>query len=151
MGKNKGKRNRRSNGEEHQEQSNDSENEQNNNRLNIQRSEQQIDDDAISLGSAYEDEWITNSVLKEVKRRKTKNNPPKKYSTLEVCLLGIERIIASTRHDEFECMTFSGIESQMELCKMYHKKFFEATVDTNAIVAEELLPRKTIIAQFEQR
>lgn len=118
----------------------------------IQASQElQNDDEVLALHTDTDEEWITNNVYAEAVRRKTKNNPPKKYSTLEMCLLGVERIIAHTRREEFEYMTLGGIESQIKLLQMYYSKFFEATVITDSISAEEIVSRSDLIERFEQR
>lgn len=143
MGRNKAKKSRRSNANESEQQHSQF--------TNTAKESRTDDGDTIHLDSDCEHDWITNHIWAEAKRKKTRDNPAIQYTSLQQCLLGVERIIAITKKDDFEYMPMTVLESQIIVLKKYHESSYKASVSSGPADAEELVKRNDIIERFEAR
>lgn len=80
--------------------------------------------DVLELHDENSNIWLTNQIEEEAMRKTTRSN--QKYDETDVCIIGLERIISVMNDDGADDHTVSKIDSQLQLAKMYHIKFYES-------------------------
>lgn len=107
------------------------------------------DDEPDILELHTDEEWLTNQVQAEARNSKSNKRSDKKYDSIDVCRIGLERILGITRDDSFESVPLSVVENQIYLCNMYYQRFFELTVHANPMSAKEIVAQQKLTDKFD--
>lgn len=87
-----------------------------------------LETDVLQIDDETSNVWLSNQIEIEAGRKKKRNVPEKTYDETDVCIVGLERIIAIATDDSSDDLTIAKIDSQLKLARMYHERFYESMV-----------------------
>lgn len=126
------------------------------------RRSQESDDDVIDLHAESEiepslaegvdktiDGWRTNQIEVDAHTKPRRGQKGTVYGAVDMCVIGLERILAITQEDDYEQLPLTAVESQMTLVKMYKTRAFEHINSTTDLDdAKSMVRRKKMMARF---
>ena len=123
------------------------------------RRSQETDDDVIDLHDEGEIEpsladgvdrtlngWLTNQIEADAHTKLKRGQKGTVYGAVDMCVVGLERILSMTQEDDFEQLPLTAVESQLTLAKMYQSRAFEHIISTtDSVDAKSMVQRKQMM------
>lgn len=111
--------------------------------------EESQDEDIIEVPLEMDD-WLLNQIDDDVNDQRKRNI--KKYSGLDVCIIGLERIIAIAESEHFYDLPLATLDSQLQLVLMYQQKFYEQCINSAAknVTAVEMQQKQACMKKVDR-